>query len=372
MTEMSHTERFKTISRVNWVCTIIDAVLTVFKLSIGFLAKSPALIADALHSLSDLGTDVLALVLGNLAKHGPDEDHPYGHARYETMGTAVLGTVLMMVALGIGVENLMALLNGESTSPHWLALVAVAVSIVSKEALFHYTMKYARLTRSNLLEANAWHSRSDSLSSVVVFVGIICSLAGLHFVEYLAALGVAALIGKMGYQLAWEAMQDLIDRGVSTEQQQAYMDTLNSVEDIIDVHMLRSRLMGTDVLIDGHIQVAPTLTVSEAHQINDFATRLLKQNHAEITDITLHIDFEPDHRIEKTKLKPMRKTIEHLLSDFDLPDYERLYLHYSDNLLNIEIVFAANEDVSGVNQKLEELIQNTDWINSIEVHQKIG
>ena len=372
MTKMSHAERFKTISRVNWVCTVLDAVLTVFKLSIGLITRSPGLIADALHSLSDLGTDILALVLGKLAQHGPDEDHPYGHARYETMGTAVLGTVLMMVALGIGFENMMALFQGETSTPNWLALVAVAVSIVSKEALFHYTMKYARLTRSNLLEANAWHSRSDSLSSIVVFVGILCSMAGFPFVEYLAALGVAALIGKMGYQLAWEAMQDLIDRGVSVEQQQAYMDTLNSVEDIIDVHLLRSRLMGTDVLIDGHIQVAPTLTVSEAHQINDFATRLLKENHTEITDITLHIDFEPDHRIKKTKLKPMRKTIEAMLAELNIPAYERIYLHYCNNLLNVELVFSEGQDVKKIKQQCDELILNTPWINSIEIHQKMN
>ena len=180
-------------------------------------------------------------------------------------------------------------------------------------------------------------------------------MAGFPFVEYLAALGVAALIGKMGYQLAWEAMQDLIDRGVSVEQQQAYMDTLNSVEDIIDVHLLRSRLMGTDVLIDGHIQVAPTLTVSEAHQINDFATRLLKENHTEITDITLHIDFEPDHRIKKTKLKPMRKTIEAMLAELNIPAYERIYLHYCNNLLNVELVFSEGQDVKKIKQPRQQI-----------------
>ena len=254
MNETNNENRYQIISRVNWVCTGIDAVLTVFKLLVGILARSPALIADALHSLSDLGTDILALVLGKLAQHGPDEDHPYGHARYETMGTAVLGTALIMVALGIGVENVKALIHGDSSTPHWAALIAVAISIVSKEGLFHYTMKYAKLTRSNLLEANAWHSRSDSLSSVVVFIGIVCSLAGFPFVEYLAALGVAALIGKMGAQLAWDAVQDLIDRGVSTEQQQAYKQTLQRVEDIIDVHLLRSRIMGSDVFIDAHVK----------------------------------------------------------------------------------------------------------------------
>ncbi len=371
MQDVSNENRYQTISRVNWVCTWVDAVLTVFKLATGFIAHSPALVADALHSLSDLGTDILALVLGKLAQHGPDEDHPYGHARYETMGTAVLGTALIMVAFGIGFENIKSLIQGETSSPHWIALIAVAVSIISKEALFHYTMKYAKLTRSNLLEANAWHSRSDSLSSVVVFVGIICSLLGYPMIEYLAALGVAALIAKMGGELAWNAMQDLIDRGVSPDQQQAYLDTLNSVEDILDVHLLRSRIMGTDVFIDAHVQVAPTLTVSEAHQINDFATSLLKQQHDEISDVTLHIDFEPDHRVKKTVLKPMRRKLEVLLQDRNLPAYERLYLHYCDNKLNIEIVFANHHEMSDVKLHCQSLVEDHDWINAIEIHQKI-
>jgi cation diffusion facilitator family transporter len=371
MTELTHEKRYKIIGRVNWVCTAVDALLSIFKLGVGFFARSPALIADGLHSLSDLGTDILALILGNLAKHGPDEDHPYGHARYETMGTAVLGTVLMIVGLGIGLENVQAMFSGESVTPHWLALIAVAVSIISKEALFHFTMRYARLTRSNLLEANAWHSRSDSLSSVVVFVGIICSFAGFPIVEYIAALAVAALIGKMGFTLAWDAAQDLIDRGVSTEQQEAYIATLRDVEDIIDVHLLRSRVMGTDVLIDAHIQVAPTLTVSEAHQINDFATALLKSKHTEITDITLHIDFEADHRKKKTKLDPMRGEIIKLLSDAGVSHFERIYIHYQNNKVNVELVFAEGEPLDSLEAVSKELTQEHDWINSISILQTV-
>jgi cation diffusion facilitator family transporter len=371
MTELTHEKRYKIIGRVNWVCTGVDAFLSIFKLGVGFFARSPALIADGLHSLSDLGTDILALILGNLAKHGPDEDHPYGHARYETMGTAVLGTVLMIVGLGIGLENIQAMISGENVTPHWLALVAVAVSIISKEALFHFTMKFARLTRSNLLEANAWHSRSDSLSSVVVFIGIIFSFAGFPIVEYIAALAVAALIGKMGFKLAWNAAQDLIDRGVPTEQQDAYIDTLKSVEDILDVHLLRSRIMGTDVLIDAHIQVEPILTVSEAHQINDFATALLKKSHAEITDITLHIDFEPDHRKKKTKLDPMRGELLKLLADKGIEQFDRIYIHYQDNMVNVELVMSDENEIEKVLQVSTELTQKHDWINSVLVLKSI-
>jgi len=371
MTELSREDRFKTISRVNWICTSVDAVLSVFKLAIGIFARSPGLIADGLHSLSDLATDVLALILGNLAQHGPDEDHPYGHARYETMGTAVLGTALMMVALGIGMENAQAMFKGETSTPHWLALIAVGLSVNSKEALFHYTMKYARITRSNLLEANAWHSRSDSLSSVVVFVGIICSIAGYPIVEYLAALAVAALIGKMGFSLAWNAMQDLIDRGVSLEQQTAYKQTLQTVDDIIDVHLLRSRLMGTDVLIDAHVQVAPTLSVSEAHQINDFATALLEKNHPEITDVTLHIDFEPDHKVKKTLLDPKRGELEKLLLDLKIEGYQQIYLHYAENQVNVELIFSTRGASEKILDSCEELSRSVNWIKTIKVYSEV-
>jgi divalent metal cation (Fe/Co/Zn/Cd) transporter len=232
-------------------------------------------------------------------------------------------------------------------------------------------MKFARLTRSNLLEANAWHSRSDSLSSVVVFIGIIFSFAGFPIVEYIAALAVAALIGKMGFKLAWNAAQDLIDRGVPTEQQDAYIDTLKSVEDILDVHLLRSRIMGTDVLIDAHIQVEPILTVSEAHQINDFATALLKKSHAEITDITLHIDFEPDHRKKKTKLDPMRGELLKLLADKGIEQFDRIYIHYQDNMVNVELVMSDENEIEKVLQVSTELTQKHDWINSVLVLKSI-
>lgn len=372
MSKNNDPDRFKTIARVNWVCTFVDTLLSVLKLSIGIVTRSPGLIADGLHSLSDLGTDILALILGKLAQHGPDEDHPYGHARYETMGTAILGTILMMVAAGIGIENFFNMLRGESLTPHWLALVTAAISIVSKEALFHYTMKYARITRSNLLEANAWHSRTDSLSSIVVFIGILCSMIGFPIIEYFAALSVAVLIGIMGFKLAWNAMQDLIDRGVPPEQQEAYIDTVQSVPDVVDVHLMRTRLMGTDVIVDAHVQVAPTLSVSEAHQINDFATLLLSEKHPEITDVTLHVDFESDHHNKATQLRPKRREIKKKLSELGISGYERMYLHYANDLLNIELLFTKDIDKDIVLRHCQKIAQSEEWINSIEVYQQVS
>ena len=365
---LTDTERYATISKVNWVCSIVDALLSIFKLGVGFLTRSPALIADGLHSLSDLATDILALILGNMAQHGPDDDHPYGHARYETIGTAILGATLVAVAIGIGYENLVAAWHGDTIIPHWASLIAVAISIVSKEALFHYTMKYAKVTRSNLLEANAWHSRSDSLSSIVVFFGILGAMAGYPILEYIAALGVAVLIGKMGITLTWDAAQDLLDRGVSKDKVEAYRATLNDVGAIDDVHMIRTRLMGTDVFIDAHIQVNPNYTVSEAHQVNDYTTAKLKNTHDEITDVTLHIDFEPDNTQKKTSLMPKRAPLEQALAATELANYKRCYLHYSGAHLSAELLFAKDVPIPENHQKIiQELMARFDWLAGVEV-----
>lgn len=368
MKEQTDIHRYRTIANVNWVCTIVDFFLTVLKLVVGFLAKSPALIADGFHSLSDLATDILALILGNLAKHGPDEDHPYGHARYETMGTVILGATLIAVALGIGYENITALLADDPIAPQWITLIVVALSILSKEALFFYTMHYAKLTRSKLLEANAWHSRSDSLSSVAVLFGVAGAMAGFSAAEYIAAILVAVLIGNMGVSLTWNASQDLIDRGVKPEKVNHYQQTLLDISGIENVHDVRTRLMANDVFIDAHIQVGPQITVSEAHQINDYAAATLKTRHEEIKDVTLHIDFEADNCRPKTTLMPVRNQLEALLKETPLADYEQLYLHYRGSQVTVELMYKTP---LGHQEKdsAEALVKSHDWIASITLGQ---
>lgn len=359
--------RYRIISRVNWLCTLVDTLLTLLKLGVGFLFRSPALIADGFHSLSDLATDILALLLGTVASQGPDQDHPYGHARYETVGTAVLGTVLILVAGGIAIESVQALLSGSFPEPHWTTVIAVIISIASKEALFHYTRRKARETNSALLEANAWHSRSDSLSSVVVLIGLMAGFAGWPWVEYVAAAGVALLIGKMGAELAWNALQDLIDRGASEAQIADYSATLNAITDIIDVHNMRSRLMANDVFLDAHIQLAPRLSVSEAHQINDHAVAQLKQKHPEVKDVTLHIDFEADHRREKTKLLPKRHEIIALLDESGVPAPERIDLHYQQNQVIVELIFDRSDLVRVASENAHQLAEAVEWIREVRI-----
>lgn len=367
MKDISHEKRYQLITKVNWICTLVDALLSAIKLSVGGLVNSPALIADGLHSLSDLASDMLALVLGKLAKQGPDDDHPYGHARYETVGTAILGAILLLVAAHLVIENINALIAQQTLIPSWLAFCAAALSVVSKESLFHYTMHYSKLTRSNLLAANAWHSRSDSLSSAVVMISMIFSFAGWPVVEYIAALLVAILIGKMGVKLGWNAIQELIDRGVKSEQQAQYEVELRSIKDIHNVHNIRTRLMGSDVLVDAHIVVNPRISVSEAHQIHDFATARLQQKFKEVCDVILHIDFEDDDTNNATKLEPKRSEILHLINASSLPEASTLYLHYSNNIIEVELVYPTEMWCDSYRKKLDAIEAEHPWIKSISV-----
>ena len=367
MTDLSNQQRYRTISRVNWLCTGVDAILTILKLIVGLLTRSPALLADALHSLSDLGTDLLVLLFARLARQGPDASHPYGHARYETAGTAILGAALLVLAVGIAFDNSLALATGKTTEPHWISLAVAALSIISKEVLFHYTLYYAKKIDSKLLTANAWHSRSDSLSSLAVFIGVLFALAGFTFVEHIAALAVALLIGHMGGQLAWNALQDLIDRSVPASQLASYQQTLSSDDNILDVHAMRSRLMGTHVMLDAHIVVAPRLSVSEAHRINDFAIAQLKAAHPEIQDVTLHIDFSVTEAADQVHQQPLRTEILEQLQASGIDNFEHMYLHYQENQVTVELIFSEKKWHDNLIEKIKKSEQDIGFINSIEV-----
>lgn len=365
-------QRYRQIHKVNVVSSVTDLFLTAIKFVVGTLASSPALIADALHSATDLITDILAMALNKASSFGPDIDHHYGHARYETLGTAIIGVVLIAVACGIIYESILALVENRTSATHWLALSAVIVSIVVKEALFQYTIRQARQTESKLLTANAWHSRSDSLSSLVVFIGIGFSLLGFHYLEYVAAIGVGLFIARMGIVVAWDAMQDLIDRGVSKEKIDAIRETLASVPGISDPHHLRTRKMGDRIFMDTHIRMDKRVSISEAHQINDLAIKTLKQTFDDIEDITMHIDFEPRDQEIRTRLSPKRQAVEALLLQHQISGFDELNLHYEKNQVVVQLVYQQAFDEESVKAKASALSHNTAWINAVEVLKRIN
>ncbi|HDK37864.1 MAG TPA: cation transporter, partial [Thiolapillus brandeum] len=248
------------------VGALVNVVLSVVKVLAGIFGHSQALIVDGIHSLSDLLTDILVLVASHHAAHGPDEAHPYGHGRFETAATLALGAFLVLIAGGImwdSVERLMDPENGQAPEP--IALYAALFSILANEALYWYTIIIARRINSELLRANAWHHRSDAISSIVVLVGVGGAMLGHLWLDLAAALIVGFMVAKIGWDLGWGAMRELVDESLEEHKVEQIRAVITGIPGVSSIHMLRTRRQGHEAMADVHVQVAPWISVSEGH-----------------------------------------------------------------------------------------------------------
>jgi cation diffusion facilitator family transporter len=279
-------------SQVVLVGAGINLFLSLIKGIVGFMTGSVALISDAGHSLGDLTTDVITWFSLRLSRQPSDANHPYGHGKIETMGT--LSVALFLVATGVFLlsESIDAILHPTDTGA-W-ALVAAVVSIVLNEWLYHYSMRVARKIRSRILEANAWHHRTDSLTSVVAFVGIGLNLLGLPALEGWMAAVISCFVGWIGVRLGYQAVQELLDHSVEPDVIGKLEQALGQIEGVVDSHELRARRMGGDVLVDLHVQVPPDITVSHGHQIAEQVRMQLLAADPAVTEVLVHIDPEAD------------------------------------------------------------------------------
>jgi len=336
-------QRYLETRRVTLIGSALDLVLGVGKIFAGYVGSSQALIADGVHSLSDLVTDFMVLFA---AKHGSreaDEEHPYGHARIETMTTVALGLALIAVSLGIGYDAVNRLLHPElQFHPGWLALAVAGISIVSKEVIYQYTLRVAERLRSNLLRANAWHSRSDAISSVIVFVGVLGSMAGLSYLDAVATIGVVYMIAKIGWDLSWHSIRELIDTALDTERVDKIREYIKDMDGVVDLHLLRTRRMGADALVDVHIQVGSHLSVSEGHHISETVRKRLIDEFDEVTDVMVHIDPEDDENVQSCCHLPLRRQIEEKLHNAwaKIPvakKIESITLHYLDGKIHVDL-----------------------------------
>ena len=334
--------RYQDARRVTLVGAVVNILLSVFKVLAGWLGSSHALIADGIHSLSDLATDVVVLVA---AKHGAkdaDDEHPYGHGRIETLATVALGIVLILVAFGIGYDAIRRLFAPEQLLlPGMLALSAAVISVLVKEGLYHYTVIVARKLRSNLLRANAWHHRSDAVSSIVVVVGVIGSMAGLGYLDAVASVVVAVMVAKIGWDLSWQSAHELIDRGLEQDDVEVIRNKIMAVDGVRAMHDLRTRRMGGNAFVDVDVLVDPSITVSEGHRIGEEVLKRLNQDIDELTDVTVHIDPENDETDTPSGDAPMRGVIlERLRSHWrgitGSEKIENVALHYFDGKIKVE------------------------------------
>ena len=343
--ELTLKERKQAINKVTWWGIAVNLVLSATKIIGGIFGFSAALLADGIHSLSDLASDAMVLFAAKHAGEEADEDHPYGHGRFETLATVALGALLIVVGLGIAYDAVSRLTaEAVHTTPHMLTLWVAGISIISNEGLYHYTKKVGLEIRSDLLKANAWHHRSDAVSSIVVLIGIAGAMAGMPKLDAYAAIVVAIMIVKIGADLAYQGIQELVDTGLEPELVNQIKEKILLNEEVRHLHMFRSRRMGHTALVDVHIQVSPKLSVSEGHHISEAVEHSLKNSFDEVNDVTVHIDPEDDEWEARNKDLPMRSELIIALNQEwtkydDLKHINDVTLHYLSGKISVEACF---------------------------------
>jgi cation diffusion facilitator family transporter len=283
-------ERAAAASRSTWVSVGVNLVLTLTQVAVGILAKSQGLVADGIHSLSDLVADFVVLFASHHAKKDADVDHPYGHQRFETAASLVLGALLLAVGLGMLWSAFRKLEQPELVPQvHIVALWVAGGALIAKELLFRYMLSVAKRVKSSMLVANAWHARSDAASSLVVGIGIIGNLAGYPILDPIAALIVGFMVAKMGWSFGWDAMHDLMDRSVDEQEVGAIRQTLVNTPGVQSVHDIRTRKMGDMIVVDAHIEVDSAISVEAGHDIAVVARQRVLQRHR-VLNLMTHVD----------------------------------------------------------------------------------
>lgn len=371
-------DRYQQIKRITLIGAWVNIFLAVFKVMTGYVGQSQALIADGLHSLSDLASDFIVLFAAKHSSRAADEKHPYGHGRIETVFTVALGLFLIGVAIAIAVDTTLRLIDREHLMhPGWLALGAAAVSILAKELLYQFTHIIAKKTKSKLLEANAWHHRSDAISSILVLIGIAGSMLGVVYLDALAALGMAMFIIKIGWDLSFQSLQELVDTGLDLDRIKLIETTIHSVSGVQSMRNLRSRKMGHEALVDVRVQVSPELSVSEGHFISETVQNELLANIDEVSDVIVHIDVESEDEAERSLQLPRRedlvKSIKQHCGDIEaFSELSRCTLHYLDGGIDVDVVLPIScvgdlEHARQTAEKIQEKANHIEVIRQVRV-----
>ncbi|HEA53321.1 hypothetical protein LCGC14_0780820 [marine sediment metagenome] len=359
-------------SRVTIIGMILDIILGVVKVIAGTLFHSQALVVDGIHSFTDVASDVVVLGVMKVSRQEPDDNHPYGHQRIETFGTLVLGSILIAVGAALAWENTLRLIEGNIGSvPEWPVLIAAGVSVAGKEWIFRYTRRVGQAIRSDLIIANAWHSRTDAFSSAVVLVSTAGAMLGLVWLDLLAAVVIAAIIIHVGWKFTWDSVQELVDTGLSPDDTDMLKTIARNTDGVLNVHELRSRLMGQDILLDIHLVVRPEISVSEGHQIGMQVVAGMRNALDSILDINFHIDAENDEdQLPTTEKLPSRADVTSIITEHlgEIPQRSRLRLHYLRNKLHLEI-FLDEHDPQTVftPENIRQHLDGYPWFGSVRI-----
>lgn len=289
--------REKEIYRVTFIGSIVNLLLLLFKFAAAFWGRSSAMMADAVHSLSDFITDIIVVVFVRISSKPADEGHDYGHGKYETLGTVFIGVALMFVGIMIlmnSIESIIMFFKGEKlAAPGWFAFIAAILSIVSKEVLYQYTVIKGRKLSSQAVVANAWHHRSDALSSIGTAVGIggaILLGEDWRVLDPVAALIVSCFIVKVSVDLLKPGFNELLERSLPADVEERILEIVNSAEGVSEPHNLRTRRIGNRCAIEMHLRMDGNVSLSEAHDKATEIEHKLRDEFGKDTYINIHLE----------------------------------------------------------------------------------
>lgn len=289
----------KEIRKTTYIGLFVNIVLTILKITIGLFSSSSSVVADGIHSLSDCSTDIAVLIGVKYWNRPPDEDHPYGHRRIETMITVSIGLVLGLAGLTLVYEAVSKIHNGTYTVPGWSALIIALISIFVKEFLFRYTMKKAIQLKSSAMKANAWHHRSDSISSIPVALAVSITQydASWALLDPIASIAVSFFILQAAFSISWPSLRQLSDLGANKKSIKSIEEIALNVEGVQSVHCVRTRFYGSALYIDLHLMVDPDITVEQGHSIAGHVKHHLLTDGPDIVDVLIHV--EPGKRVNR-------------------------------------------------------------------------
>ncbi len=360
--------------RSTWLSVWVNLVLASAQVLIGVFARSQALIADGIHSLSDLVADGVVLFAARHSHAAADDNHPYGHARFETAASLAIGLILLATGVGMVWSAGVRLHAGQALDAvHPVALATAGLTLVAKEGLFRYMRRVGERLKSSLLIANAWHARADAASSLVVAVGIAANLLGYHSMDAVAAIIVGFMIAKAGWDFSVEAFHGLTDHALDPQEIERLRRTIEAVPGVLDLHGLRTRRMGDWAVIDMHVEVDSHLSVSEGHFIAERIHAVVKAEHR-VAECTVHIDPEHARHLPALLKLPSREVVQQRLQPL-LPGPAGLTLHYLDGGLEVELALSdavtppwTLAQCQALQQRLEEALGPDARLARVRVH----
>ena len=283
----------KIANRVSFVSIIQNVLLSLFKLFAGIFANSNAMISDAIHSASDVFSTIVVIIGVRLSSRDSDREHPYGHERMECVAAIILSIVLFITGLGIGIQALQDILNGNYETlqmPGILALIAAIVSIIAKEAMYWYTRHYAKQIDSAALMADAWHHRSDAFSSIGALIGIAGSRMGFPIMDSIASLVIFVFIAKAAFDIFKDAMDKMVDHSCDENMEKAIYDCVISHEDVLGIDLLQSRIFGNKIYVDLEIELDASYTLEKAHRIAEDIHEDIEKNFPKVKHVMIHVN----------------------------------------------------------------------------------